>query len=143
MQLVVALLQYVLAHWGTQPCLRHTVPFKFLAFRIFFLGDCPDFCSHQVVLSGGCIFLLLVFPTTLANLGILSSCSRVLTMQCWKSPIPRPLSTRLNMGAIFFSLCRQKQKTHDSARLPSKIKAQRQVKIDYPKFLKSQQNLCK
>ena len=36
-------------------------------------------------------------PTTLAVLGILSSCPRVMTMQCWKSQIPPPLSTRLRI----------------------------------------------
>ena len=34
-------------------------------------------------------------PTTLAVMGLLSSCPRVMTMQCLKSPIPPPLSTRL------------------------------------------------
>ena len=40
-------------------------------------------------------YTYLVFPTTLAVSGILSSCPRVMEMQCWKSPIPPPLSTRL------------------------------------------------
>ena len=46
-------------------------------------------------------------PTTLAVLGILSSCPRVMTMQCWKSQIPPPLSTRLQAVIIvgFLVLC--------------------------------------
>ena len=37
----------------------------------------------------------MLVPTTLAVSGILPSCPRVMTMQCWKSSIPPPLSTRL------------------------------------------------
>ena len=69
-------------------------------------------------------------PTTLAVLGILSSCPRVMTMQCWKSQIPPPLSTRLRaVRSLVFCFCvDQKEKKHDSAKFPSKIKTQRQVK---------------
>ena len=41
-----------------------------------------------------------IFPTTLVVLGILSSCPRVMTMQCWKSQMPPPLSTRLRAVVI-------------------------------------------
>ena len=41
-------------------------------------------------------------PTTLAVLGILSSCPRVMRMQCWKSQIPPPLSTRTQIVVIGF-----------------------------------------
>ena len=47
-----------------------------------------------------CNTLLAIFPTTLAVLGILSSCPRVMTMQCWKSQIPPPLSTRLRIVIV-------------------------------------------
>ena len=33
-------------------------------------------------------------------MGILSSCPRVMTMQCWKFPIPPPLSTRLQINVV-------------------------------------------
>ena len=70
-------------------------------------------------------------PTTLAVLGILSSCPRVMTMQCWKSQIPPPLSTRLRVYClllVFWFCADQKEKKHDLAKFPSKIKTQRQVK---------------
>ena len=70
-------------------------------------------------------------PTTLAVLGILSSCPRVMTMQCWKSQIPPPLSTRLQVYCcwlVFWFCADQKEKKHDLAKFPSKIKTQRQVK---------------
>ena len=44
----------------------------------------------------------MLVPTTLAVLGILSSCPRVMTMQCWKSQIPPPLSTRLRIVMDWF-----------------------------------------
>ena len=70
------------------------------------------------------------FPTTLAVLGILSSCPRVMTMQCWKSQIPPPLSTRLRVCLllVFWFCADQKERNHDLAKFPSKIKTQRQVK---------------
>ena len=49
-------------------------------------------------------------PTTLAVLGILSSCPRVMTMQCWKSQIPPPLSTRPFVRCLFFSCAAPKRK---------------------------------
>ena len=70
-------------------------------------------------------------PTTLAVLGILSSCPRVMTMQCWKSQIPPPLSTRLRIIVyllVFWFCADQKERNHDLAKFPSKIKTQRQVK---------------
>ena len=90
-------------------------------------------------------------PTTLAVLGILSSCPRVMTMQCWKSQIPPPLSTRLRVCLLVFWFCAdQKEKKHDSAKFPSKIKTQRQVKSQHctfspksPKFQEYQNNYPK
>ena len=70
-------------------------------------------------------------PTTLAVMGILSSCPRMMTMQCWKSQIPPPLSTRLRIVYcifIFWFCADQKEKKHDSAKFSSKRKTQRQVK---------------
>ena len=89
----------------------------------------------------------MLVPTTLAVLGILSSCPRVMTMQCWKSQIPPPLSTRLRVCCclllVFFLVPPQKEKKHDSAKFPSKIKTQRQVKSQHctfsPKSPKSQE----
>ena len=104
------------------------------------------------------------FPTTLAVLGILSSCPRVMMMQCWKSQIPPPLSTRPQAIIIiiigFLVVCWPKKKKYDSAKFPSNIKTQRQVKSqhctcspkspkfqeyqnNYPKITKSQQSRWK
>ena len=69
-------------------------------------------------------------PATIAVSGILSSCPRVMPMQCWKSSVPPPLSTRLRIYWFvgFLGLCRQKEKKHDSVKFPSEINTQRQVK---------------
>ena len=48
----------------------------------------------------------MLVPTTLAVLGILSSCPRAMTMQCWKSQIPPPLSTRLRVVIGSHNACR-------------------------------------
>ena len=64
----------------------------------------------------------MLVPTTLAVLGILSSCPRVMTMQCWKSQIPPPLSTRpfVSTLLVFFLVPPKKEKKHDSAKLSRK-----------------------
>ena len=84
--------------------------------------------------------------TTLAVLGTLSSCPRVMTMQCWKTQIPPPPSTRLRAVCslfVFWFCADQKEKKHDSAKFPSKIQTQRQVKNQHsncsPKFSKFQE----
>merc|ERR1712167_452213 len=76
---------------------------------------------------------------------------RVMTMQCWKSQIPPHLSTRLFVGSfVFFLVPPQKEKKHDSAKFPSKIKTQRRVKRQHctfspksPKFQEYQNNYPK
>ena len=95
-----------------------------------------------------------VFPATLAVLGILSSCPRVMTMQCWKSPIPPPLSTRLFVVVVFFGVVRAERKETRLSEIPqrnenSKTNEKRTLHIfskipkipkfpeyrnDYPKF---------
>ena len=79
----------------------------------------------------------MLVPTTLAVSGILFSCPRVMTLQCWKSQIPPPLSTRLQaVGCrlVFWFCADRKEKEHDSAKFPSKIKTQRQVKSQHCAF---------
>ena len=95
----------------------------------------------------------MIVPTTLAVMGILSSCPRVMTMQCWKSQIPPPLSTRLRAVCslfVFWFCADQKEKKYDSAKFPSKIKTQSQVKSQHctfslksPKFQEYQNNYPK
>ena len=89
-------------------------------------------------------------PPTLAVSGILSSCPRVMTMQCWKSQIPPPLSTRLRAIVGFWFCADQKERKHDSAKFPNKIKTQRQVKSQHctlspksPKFQEYQNHYPK
>ena len=64
-------------------------------------------------------------PTTLAVLGVLSSCPRVMTMQCWKSQIPPPLSTRLRVYlfvVVFLVLCWPKRKETRPSKIPQRNK---------------------
>ena len=46
--------------------------------------------------------LVMLFPTTLAVFGILFSCPRVMTVQCWKFSTPPPLSTRHQIIIVHF-----------------------------------------
>ena len=67
----------------------------------------------------------MLVPTTLAVLGILSSCPRVMTTQCWKSKIPPPLSTRLRAVVVrwFFGFVLTKKKRNTTQQnSPEKIK---------------------
>ena len=81
-------------------CLQHRVLLTFLA-------------SHRSLRKcSSCVHLFLFFPTMLAVLGVLSSCPRVMTMQCWKSQTPPPLSTRLRVCWFFgFVLTKKKRST--------------------------------
>ena len=67
-----------------------------------------------------------VVPTTLAVLGVPSSCPRVMSMQSWKSSIPRPLSTRLRSVIVILFCIEQKEKR--LTKVPQRIKTRRQVK---------------
>ena len=63
------------------------------------------------------------FPTTIAVLGILSSCPRVMTIQCWKSQIPPPLSTRPQaVIVVCLVLCRPKRKETRLSKIPQQNK---------------------
>ena len=70
----------------------------------------------------------MLVPTTLAVSGIRSSCPRLMTMQCWKSPIPPVLTTRLFQLQFVGGLFGQKEKKHDSAKFPGELTTQRHVK---------------
>ena len=82
----------------------------------------------------------LIVPTTLAVMGILSSCPRVMTMQCWKSQIPPPLSTRPFVRYLFFFLCRPKKKRNTTQQNSPEKKTQRQVKNEHCTFIPNPQN---
>ena len=79
-------------------------------------------------------------PTTLAVMGILSSCPRVMTMQCWKSQIPPPLSTRLQAVIGFLVLCWPKRKEIRLSKIHQKNKTQRQEKNEHCTFIPNPQN---
>ena len=65
----------------------------------------------------------MLVPTTLAVLGILSSCPRVMTMQCWKSQIPPPLSTRLRIYCFgCFGFVPAKRKETRLSKIPQRNK---------------------
>ena len=80
----------------------------------------------------------ILVPTTLAVLGVLSSCPRVMTMQCWKSKIPPPLSTRRSI--IVFLVSPKKRKTTRLSKIPQKHNTQRQVKNEHCTFIPNPQN---
>ena len=82
------------------------------------------------------------FPTTLAVLGILSSCPRVMTMQCWKSQIPPPLSTRPGCRYVrwFFGFVLTKRKEIRLNKIHQKNKTQRQEKNEHCTFIPNPPN---